>query len=195
MALLVLLVARAKPGARIGMPLTVPTVVERIAADNGAEIVRTRSDRRSLMALAEREGPALAFAGGMNYELIFPEFQPAFDGIYATAKIMEMIAADRHALSELVAMLPPWHIAGRVVPCPWDRKGAVMRSLHDEAAHGNGKVETLDGIRLPRPDGWVLVLPDATDASVNVWAEGASDDEASRYADEVVARVRAIAGA
>ena len=70
-----------------------------------------------------------------------------------------------------------------------------MRSLHDEAAHsGNGKVETLDGIRLPRHDGWVLVLPDATDASVNVWAEGASDDEASRYADEIVARVRAIAG-
>ncbi|MDB5069338.1 MAG: Nucleoside-diphosphate-sugar pyrophosphorylase [Candidatus Eremiobacteraeota bacterium] len=196
MALLVLLVARATPGARIGMPLTVPTAVDRIAADNGAEIVRTRSDRRSLMALAEQEGRALAFAGGMNYELIFPEFQPAFDGIYATAKIMELLAAERHKLSELVAMLPPWHVAGRVVPCPWDRKGAVMRSLHDEAAHGgNGKVETLDGIRLPRHDGWVLVLPDATDASVNVWAEGASDDEAARYADEIVARVRAISSA
>src|SRR6202790_2716840 len=194
MALLTLLVARARPGARIGMPLTVPTVVERIAADNGATIVRTRSDRRSLMALAEQEGKRLAFAGGMNYELIFPEFQPAFDGIYATAKIMELLAAEHRPLSELVAMLPPWHVAGRVVPCPWDRKGAVMRSLHDEAAHGgNGKVETLDGIRLPRPDGWVLVLPDATDASVNVWAEAGSDSAAVRYADEISERVRAIA--
>ncbi len=194
MALLTLLVARATPGARIAMPLTVPTVVERIAADNGATIVRTRSDRRSLMALAEQEGRGLAFAGGMNYELIFPEFQPAFDGIYATAKIMELLAAEHRPLSELVAMIPSWHVAGRVVPCPWDRKGAVMRSLHDEAAHGgNGKVETLDGIRLPRSDGWVLVLPDATDASVNVWAEGNSDDEAARYADEIVERVRAIA--
>jgi mannose-1-phosphate guanylyltransferase/phosphomannomutase len=194
MALLTLLVARATPGARIAMPLTVPTVVERIAADNGATIVRTRSDRRSLMALAEQEGRGLAFAGGMNYELIFPEFQPAFDGIYATAKIMELLAAEHRPLSELVAMIPAWHVAGRVVPCPWDRKGAVMRSLHDEAAHGgNGKVETLDGIRLPRSDGWVLVLPDATDASVNVWAEGNSDDEAARYADEIVERVRAIA--
>ena len=155
--------------------------------------MRTRSDRRSLMALAEREGENLAFAGGMNYELIFPEFQPAFDGIYATAKIMELLAADRHKLSELVAMLPPWHVAGRIVPCPWDRKGAVMRSLHDEAAHGNGKVDTLDGIRLARDGGWVLVLPDATEASVNIWAEGASDDDAARYADEVVERVRTIA--
>ncbi|MDB5042087.1 MAG: Nucleoside-diphosphate-sugar pyrophosphorylase [Candidatus Eremiobacteraeota bacterium] len=193
MAVLTLLVARAKPGAKIALPLTVPSVVERIAQENGATIVRTRSDRRSLMSLAESD-PTIAFAGGMQYELIFPEFQPAFDGIYATAKIMELLAAERRNLSELVAMIPEWHIAGRVVPCPWDRKGAVMRSLHDEAAHaGNGKVETLDGIRLERPDGWVLVLPDATEASVNIWAEGASDIEAARYADEVGERVRAIA--
>jgi mannose-1-phosphate guanylyltransferase/phosphomannomutase len=194
-ALLTLLVARAQPGARIALPLTIPSVVEQIAKENGAEIVRARSDRRSLMALAEKDGVSLAFAGGMEYELIFPEFQPAFDGIYATAKIMELLAAEKRKLSELVAMLPEWHIAGRVVPCPWERKGAVMRSLHDEAAHGNGKVETLDGVRLTRPDGWVLVLPDATDASVNVWAEGASDDEAARYADEVAARVTTIAAA
>ncbi|GAC1574057.1 MAG: mannose-1-phosphate guanyltransferase [Candidatus Elarobacter sp.] len=195
MALLTLLVARNTPGARIAMPLTVPSAVEQIAHENGASIVRTRSDRRSLMSLAEREGHALSFAGGMNYELIFPEFQPAFDGIYATAKIMELLASEHRKLSELNEMLPDWHIAGRVVPCPWDRKGAVMRSLHDEAAHGGeGKVETLDGIRLMRHDGWVLVLPDATEASVNVWAEGASDAAASHYADEIAARVRAIAG-
>jgi mannose-1-phosphate guanylyltransferase/phosphomannomutase len=194
MALLTLLVARAKPGARIAMPLTVPSVVERIAEQNGATIVRTRSDRRSLMALAEQEGAQLSFAGGMNYELIFPEFQPAFDGIYAAAKIMELLAAEHRQLSELNDMLPDWHIAGRIVPTPWDRKGKVMRSLHDEAAHdGDGKVETLDGIRLPRQGGWVLVLPDATDASVNVWAEGESDHDAARYADEVAERVRAIA--
>jgi mannose-1-phosphate guanylyltransferase/phosphomannomutase len=194
MALLTLLVARVQPGARIALPLTVPSVVDRIAAENGATIVRTPSDRRSLMSLAEREGAALAFAGGMNYELIFPEFQPAFDGIYATAKIMELLAAEHRKLSELVDMIPPWHIAGRVVPCPWDRKGAVMRSLHDEATHGgNGKVETLDGIRLPREGGWVLVLPDATDASVNIWAEGTSDEQAAHYADEIAGRVTAIA--
>ncbi|MBV9439402.1 MAG: mannose-1-phosphate guanyltransferase, partial [Candidatus Eremiobacteraeota bacterium] len=193
MALLTLLVARVQPGARIALPLTIPSMVEQIAQENGATIVRTRSDRRSLMALAASEGAGIAFAGGMEYELIFPEFQPAFDGIYGTAKIMELLAAEHRKLSELVAMLPDWHVAGRVVPCPWDRKGAVMRSLHDEEASGNGKVETLDGIRLPRDDGWVLVLPDATAASVNVWAEGKSDDEASRYADEIVERVRTIA--
>ena len=59
----------------------------------GATVVRTRSDRRSLMALASARRPRLAFAGGANYELIFPEFQPVFDSLYAAAKIMELIAA------------------------------------------------------------------------------------------------------
>jgi phosphomannomutase len=68
-----------------------------------------------------------------------------------------------------------------------------MRSLHDEAAHRDGKVETLDGIRFLRHNGWVLVLPDATEASVNIWAEGESNDDAARYADETAERVKAIA--
>jgi hypothetical protein len=41
----------------------------------------------------------------------------------------------------------------------------------------------------------VLVLPDAAEAAVNVWAEGKSDDEAERYADEIAHRVREIAAA
>ena len=71
-ALMTLLIARATPGARIAMPVTVPNAVERIAEQNGAEIVRTRSDRRSLMALAEKDGTTLAFAGGADYEIDLP---------------------------------------------------------------------------------------------------------------------------
>jgi mannose-1-phosphate guanylyltransferase/phosphomannomutase len=192
MALLTLLIARARPGARIAMPVTVPTAVEAIAGAHGAEIIRTRSDRRSLMALAEQEGSRLAFAGGTDYELVFPEFQPSFDGLYAAAKIMELLAGEHAKMSELVDQLPEWHMAGRSVPCPWDRKGTVMRALHDQTQALNGDVEMLDGIRVPRERGWVLVLPDASEASVNIIAEGASDDDAARSADEMASRVATI---
>ena len=145
------------------MPVTVPNAVERIAEQNGAEIVRTRSDRRSLMALAEKDGKSLAFAGGSDYELIFPEFQPAFDGLYGAAKVMELLAAEHQRASELVDQLPDWHMASLAVPCPWDRKGLVMRALHDESRNGKG-VQMIDGIRIAENGGWVLVLPDASEA-------------------------------
>jgi mannose-1-phosphate guanylyltransferase/phosphomannomutase len=187
MALMTLLIARAKKGARIAVPVTVPQAVERIAADNGAEIVRTRSDRRSLMALAEQDGRELAFAGGAAYEMIFPEFQPAFDGLYAAAKVMELLAAERQPASRLVDQLPEWHMAGRTVPCPWDRKGSVMRALHDESRAGD--IDTIDGIRIPQNGGWVLVLPDASEASVNIIAESTSDQSAAAAAEQMAARV------
>lgn len=191
MALMTLLIARATPGARIAMPVTVPHAVEAIAEAHGGEIIRTRSDRRSLMALAEQEGAALAFAGGSDYELVFPEFQPAFDGLYAAAKVMDLLAAEHQKMSELVDELPQWHMAGRSVACPWDRKGLVMRALHDESR--NGDVSMIDGIRLARESGaWVLVLPDASEAAVNILAEGASDEEAAREADEMATRVAAM---
>jgi mannose-1-phosphate guanylyltransferase/phosphomannomutase len=190
MALMTLLIARANKGARIALPVTVPNAVERIAAENGASIVRTRSDRRSLMALAEQDGPTLSFAGGADYEMIFPEFQPAFDGLYAAAKVMELLAAERQPASELVDLLPTWHVAGRSVPCPWDRKGSVMRSLHDEAR--NGELDTIDGIRIPKNGGWVLVLPDASEASVNIIAESTSDESAKSAADEMADHITGL---
>jgi mannose-1-phosphate guanylyltransferase/phosphomannomutase len=188
MALLTLLIARARPGARIAMPVTVPNALEQIAAQHGAEIVRTRSDRRSLMALAEQDGKNLAFAGGADYELIFPEFQPAFDGLYGAAKVMELLAAERQPASELIDQLPTWHMAGRSVPCPWDRKGLVMRALHDESRN-ESNVQMIDGIRIAQNGGWVLVLPDATEAAVRVIAESTTDESADRYAADMANRI------
>ena len=190
MALMTLLIARSQKGARIALPVTVPNAVERIAAENGAQIIRTRSDRRSLMALAEKDGSELSFAGGADYEMIFPEFQPAFDGLYAAAKVMELLAAEHQTASGLVDQLPQWHVSGRSVPCPWDRKGSVMRALHDESR--NGEVDTIDGIRIPQNGGWVLVLPDASEASVNIIAESTTDASAASSAEAMAHHIEQL---
>ena len=64
-ALLTLMVVRA--GAKtVAVPVMAPEAIERIAQSYGATVIRARSDRRSLMALAETRGHELAFAGGAN---------------------------------------------------------------------------------------------------------------------------------
>ncbi|HXO17645.1 MAG TPA: hypothetical protein VN909_05695, partial [Candidatus Dormibacteraeota bacterium] len=193
LALLTALVSSAMPHARIAVPVMAPAAIERVAAERGATVVRTRTDRRSLMALAAREGASLAFAGGANYELIFPEFVPVFDSLYGAAKVMELIAGQRRALSEIVDELPASHLASRRDRCPWERKGQIMRRLLDET--NGADVELTDGIRVAREGGWVLVLPDATDPLFNVYAEGRSEDEANRYADEIATRIGELARA
>jgi len=193
LALVTVLVAQSVPGARIAVPVMAPAAIEAVAAAHGATVIRTRSDRRSLMALAEREGRTIAFAGGSNFELIFPEFQPVFDSLYAAAKIMELISEQGRPLSEVIDELPAWHLAARRVHCPWERKGQIMRRLLDET-HGEN-VELTDGIRVGRNDGWVLVLPDASDPIFNVYAEGGSEADADRHAEQLALRIEELARA
>ncbi len=191
-ALVATLVARWKPNARIAVPITAPQALEVIAQRYGATIVRTRSERRATVAFAQAERDQLDLAVGADGGIAFPHFHPSFDGIYASAKIMEMIAADKVKLSEVIDALPSWFLERRTIACPWERKGRIMRTLHEEVRGEH--VDLIDGIRIHREGGWVLVLPDASDPVVKIVAEGGSRDDARRFADEAAERIETLVG-
>ena len=64
------------------------------------------------------------------------------------------------------------------VPCPWSKKGTVMRQLIIESE--SKKRQLIDGVRIFEDHGWVLVAPDRLTASFNIFAESKSKDEAVR---------------
>lgn len=184
-ALLTLLMVRNGSKA-VAVPVMAPAAIDDIARSHGARIIRARSDRRSLMALSSGDAE-LAFAGGTNNEVVFPEFHPAFDALYGAAKLLELLAQEGVKLSELVDRLPTWHMATQDVPCPWDHKGAVMRSLIDEQP--KDKTHLFEGLRVAMPQGWVLVLPDASDPTFRIYAEGPDAQSAEAYAATIARRI------
>jgi mannose-1-phosphate guanylyltransferase/phosphomannomutase len=159
----------------------------RLVESVGGQVTRTKSDRRSMMALAAKERDSLTYGSGFKQEPIFPEFQPAFDALYAIVKVMELIAAEGRKLHELNDMLPHWFFRHRAIPCPWERKGQVMRTIADE--YSGEEVEMYDGVRVSKNGGWFLVLPDASDPAVNVYAEGHTNEDADRLIGEVSHRI------
>ena len=191
LALMTLLVGRKKPGARIAIPITTPNAIERLAASLGASVTRTRSDRRSMMALADAQRETLDYGSGVNQEPIFPEFQPAFDALYAIVKLMELLAAEGRKLHELNDLLPHWFFRHRAIQCPWERKGEVMRTIVDE--NQGRDVEMFDGVRVGLDgESWFLVLPDASDPTLNVYAEGATGEDADRLMGDVARRIEQL---
>jgi mannose-1-phosphate guanylyltransferase / phosphomannomutase len=57
-------------------------------------------------------------------------------------------------------------------------------------AAGERKVDTTDGVRVEEADGgWILVLPDPSDAVTHLWAEGPDGDSAQALLDEWAAVV------
>ena len=76
-----------------------------------------------------------------------------------------------------------------VVQTPWEQKGLVMRTLVEGATE---ELVLVDGVKVLREDGWVLVLPDPEDPLTHVWADGNSGGDAKALVDEYCRRIRAM---
>ena len=63
-----------------------------------------------------------------------------------------------------------------------------MRSLIEQSKDRD--VELIDGVKVMHDDGWALALPDPEEPYTHIWAEGSSDADARRLAQEYARRIR-----
>jgi mannose-1-phosphate guanylyltransferase/phosphomannomutase len=187
------LVAQTRPGAKVAVPVTAPSVIDAVTRRTNSVVLRTKTDPRFLMTHAAHSAENVAMAGDLEGGFIFPDFHPAFDGMFAFAKTLEMLSWLQRPLSEFSAELPPVHLATLLVRCPWEAKGKVMRRLTEETRSANGRTELIDGIKLSDSEQeWVLVLPDAAEPTFHIFAEGYTQDEAMKRAKEYVGKIETI---
>lgn len=174
-----LLACRQRRQGLVGVPVTASRNIEKIAARHGMDVVRTRTLPRFLMADATREG--VAFVGDGSGGYIFPRFQPAFDGMYAIVKLMELLAGEERPLSHLVREIPPTVFLERKIPCAWENKGALMRQLSE---HAKGMPsQFIDGVKIFEGEDWVLIYPSQDEAYFHLCVEAADRKTAEGIAD------------
>jgi mannose-1-phosphate guanylyltransferase/phosphomannomutase len=183
------LALRAHPGGTIVVPVNMPSIFDKIAEQHGGTIRRCKVDPHDLMRTSTDEGVIMATDGLGNF--VFPEFQAAIDGLMATVKLLEYLATQQTSLASVIAGLPPFHIAQREVPCPWEAKGTVMRLLNQQ--YKDRRAEMIDGIKiLLGEQEWVLVLPDPDYPKFHVYGEARSSTEVEELADRYVRIVQGL---
>src|SRR5262249_56112776 len=122
-----LVTMEAEGGGRGGGAVTCARGIEQLTAAHGFSLLPTRASPRALMEVAAQKG--LVFVGEERGGCIFPAFQPAFDGMLATVKLLDMMARTEVRLHSLARSVPASHLIRDHVPCPHERKGTVMRRL------------------------------------------------------------------
>jgi mannose-1-phosphate guanylyltransferase/phosphomannomutase len=174
-----------KKGA-IAVPVNSSCVIEDLAAEYGMEVLRTPTLPKNMMRYAHRSD--VVFVGNTIGGYIFPEFQCAFDALYSIGKIIEMMSAQGIRLNRLAREIPSFEIRHERVPCPWDKKGAVMRMAIEHAK--DKKHELIDGVKiyLDKTD-WILMLPDAEESYFHLWAESRGGKSASKLIEEYSAKI------
>ncbi|MFA5882116.1 MAG: hypothetical protein WC834_07950, partial [Eubacteriales bacterium] len=154
----------------IGIPITAPSAIEKIAADLGGKVIRTKANPRALMEVSKES-----------------MYQPLFDGTYMFLKVLEYLQVKGTDMTSMMDSLPKSYIFKKEVECPWSVKGTVMRRLIEDAK--KEKVELLDGVKIFSEGGWTLVLPDCEETIFRVVSEAPTYEAAEKLADYYTSKI------
>src|SRR5213593_4238458 len=175
---------RVTPGV-VAVPVFAPSALERIVQEAGGRVQRVRASASAQMDVAAREHPLVVGDGVGGF--IFPRFHPSFDGLFATVKLLELLAVTDKKLAETLDETPASNVARVQVPCPWDQKGRVLRVLAQDPR--TERVRQIDGVKHQENGEWVLVLPDADRPLFNVYAEAPDESRAWALVQEYAERL------
>ncbi len=190
LCMMALMVFRQGPGVLLATPITAPSILEEMAAQHAGRVIRTRTDSRSLMHTATLGQARIALAGTPQGGFIFPSFSPGFDALFAFARLLEMMAAEKLPLSELARRIPPHPMRYETLDCAWPNKAKVMRLLVEHFR--DQPLEMLDGVRVGLDGGSVLVIPHPTRARLNVWVEAETESRVGELQREIRATLKAL---
>ena len=143
------------------------------------------------MRFAAREHPLLVADGLGGF--IFPRFHPSFDGLFAVAKLLEVLAVRGVGLTQVLDETPTPQMARLKVACPLESRGLVMRMLAQEPA--TERTRQVDGVKHVQDGEWVLVLPDIDQPMFTIWAEAADEGRAWALAHQYAERVGTLRSA
>lgn len=177
-ALMVHMILTQHTGGTVVVPVNAASAVEHIARRHGGHVVRTKASPTALME-ACHSIPGVVLGGSGEMGFILPQLHPGFDAMFCIAKLVEMLSLqdhppyrhERRTLGQIRSELPRVCHRALTVRCPWTVKGGLMRHLVE--THNTESLELIDGVKIfsPARDSWILILPDAGEPLVHLYAD------------------------
>ncbi len=165
--LIVLLLLKAGERGTFVVPVSAPSVIDLMVHEKLSIVNRTKSSERSMIEAALSQD--VVMAGSMDGQFAIPKFQPAFDGMFVIAKIIELIAATSLSLSKVATEIPQRTFLQAKIPCIWELKGGIMRKMSEDSLEKEASF--IDGIKVHFNEDWLLLLPDQNRSFIQIITE------------------------
>ncbi|MBU7587159.1 MAG: mannose-1-phosphate guanyltransferase [Nostoc sp. TH1S01] len=174
-ALMVDMILTSNPRGTVVVPVHASSAVEQVARRHDGRVIRTKANPTALMEACQKNSNVV-LGGSGETGFIFPQLHPGFDSMFCIAKIIEMLTIQERSLATARSELPRVIHRTHTIRCPWTAKGALMRYLVE--THPAQNLELIDGVKIGQPfdDNWLLVLPDASEPLVHLYANSSDRD-------------------
>ena len=187
-ALMVNTIFTANPRSTVVVPVNASSAVEEIARRHDGRVIRTKVNPTALMETSQTNSNVV-LGGNSDMGFIFPHLHPGFDAMFSIAKLIEMLTIQERSLADIRNDLPNVCHKFYSVRCPWKIKGSLMRYLVE--THPTENLQLIDGVKIvnPQNDNWILILPDAGEPLVHIYANSGDrywvDEQLAEYRQRV----------
>jgi phosphomannomutase len=194
------LVLNRKARGRVVKALTTTSMVDKMCAAYGLELVETGVGFKYIAAEMIKGGVLLGAeeSGGIG----FPGHIPERDGIAAGLMLLEMLATERVPVTRLIAGLEKEfgpHRYGRIdAHFPLEKRGALMEFLRENppAKLLRSPLETMktfDGVKFVSKDtSWLMLRGSGTEPILRIYAESGSESNVEKLLRLGVALTRKV---
>lgn len=173
---------------KLATNLATSRMIDDIAAEAGAEVLRSPTGEANVVDLMMREH--CIFGGEGNGGVIEPRVVPVRDSLVGMAMLLQYLTETGRPLSELVAEIPSYTLVKTKMPCPADAAEKVAEATRKAFADVAGATfNDDDGLRVDLPDSWLCVRASNTEPIMRIFAEAPQ----AQQAQELVDRVQALA--
>jgi phosphomannomutase len=199
-------------GSMFGEEYTLVAVSDYILQHQKGNTVSNLSSTRALRDVSNRYGVSYnasavgevnvvekmkatnAVIGGEgNGGVIYPELHYGRDALVGIALFLTFMAKSGKKCSDIRKQYPAYTIsknkielqAGMNVP-------EIMKKI--AAKYSDNEVNTIDGVKIDFPDGWVHLRPSNTEPIIRVYAEAQDEAYASSLASRIMTDIKALIG-
>ncbi len=180
------------PGADIIFDVKCTSHLPKIISGHGGRPVMWKTGH-SLIKSKMKEINAL-LAGECSGHVFFKERWYGFDdAIYTAARLMEILAGDSRTSSEIFAALPDSETTPEInVSISDTLKFEFIKKFSEHGYFPNGKLNTIDGVRVDYDDGWGLVRASNTTPCLVVRFEAETKERLDQIQDTFREQMLAI---
>ncbi|MEK6604995.1 MAG: phosphomannomutase/phosphoglucomutase [Nitrospirota bacterium] len=181
-------VLESNPGATIISEVKASQVFYDDVVKRGGRSIMWKAGHSLIKAKMKEEKAVLA--GEMSGHMFFADRYFGYDdAVYASCRLIEILAKTGRPLSTLLADLPPTVSTPEIrVDCPDEVKFQVVEEAKKQLAREH-KIIDIDGVRVLFPDGWGLIRASNTQPALVLRFEATSEAALQRIREVVESQV------